>query len=233
MTEDACPSICIFQFRKIISGLQTQLECEVYSKSCWMYLIVRVGLGPGFESMGGQLICSSPKPSIPTLGPNQHPIQWVPVFLPGGKAARLRSWPLTSNAEVKNEQNSTSAPPACLHDGNRDNCTLVLDILLLLLEATTLFPFNTVGTRTTNKFTVQYDIYKTRLHWNQSINAGDANELDPFLLSLHAKDCSRFLCHWPLSLHSNEDLYGPTTLHHTLPLLLTNTRDHTSDPWRR
>jgi hypothetical protein len=43
-----------------------------------------------------------------------------------------------------------------------------------------LFPFTDIRTRTTNKFTVQYDIYKTLLQWNQSINAGILTGLTHF-----------------------------------------------------
>jgi hypothetical protein len=36
------------------------------------------------------------KPSRPTLGPTQRPIQWVPAFFPEGKAAGAWNWPLIS-----------------------------------------------------------------------------------------------------------------------------------------
>ena len=41
-----------------------------------------------FESRQEQEIFSSPKPSIPALGPTQPPIQWVPGFLSRGQRDR-------------------------------------------------------------------------------------------------------------------------------------------------
>jgi hypothetical protein len=45
----------------------------------------RYGLdGPGIEFRWGR---DFPQPSRPTLGPTQHPIQWIPGLFPGGKEA--------------------------------------------------------------------------------------------------------------------------------------------------
>jgi hypothetical protein len=63
-------------------------------------IATRYGLeGPEIDFRFGR---DFPQPSIPALGPNQHPIQWVPSLFPGGKAAGTWRWPPTpSIAEVK------------------------------------------------------------------------------------------------------------------------------------
>lgn len=213
LTEDACPSICIFQFRKIISRLQTQLECEVYSESCWMYLIVRVGLGPGFESLEGQLICSSPKPSIPTLRPNQHPIQWVPVFLLRGKAARVRSWPLTSNAEVKT---SRTLPLLLLHVFMLGTGTTVLLFWISAFfysKRQRYFPLTLSehGLQTNSLCSMTFT--KLACIGTNRLTRDMLMSLTHFYFHYTRKDCSRFLCHWPLSMHSNEALHFTITCH--------------------
>jgi len=43
-----------------------------------------------------------PHLSTPALGPTQSPIQWIPGYFPGGKAAGAWRWPPTpSSVEVK------------------------------------------------------------------------------------------------------------------------------------
>jgi len=39
--------------------------------------------------------------SWPALGPNQPPIQWVPVFLPGGRATGTGCWLLPSSVRLR------------------------------------------------------------------------------------------------------------------------------------
>jgi len=54
--------------------------------------------------------------STPDLGPAQSPVQWVPEFCPGGKAAGLfvdRSYPFGS--EVRNDWTLISTPSVCVH----------------------------------------------------------------------------------------------------------------------
>jgi len=51
---------------------------------------------PGFESRQGQETFSSLKTSTPSLGPTQPPIQRVPRFVPGSKAAGAWGRPLSS-----------------------------------------------------------------------------------------------------------------------------------------
>ena len=63
-------------------------------------IVTRYGLdGLGIESRSGR---DFPHPSVHALGPIQPPIQWVPGFFSGGKAAGAWRWPPTpSSAEVK------------------------------------------------------------------------------------------------------------------------------------
>ena len=43
-----------------------------------------------------------PHPSLPTMGPTQSPLLWVPAVFPGGKAAGAwRPPPTASNADVE------------------------------------------------------------------------------------------------------------------------------------
>ena len=71
------------------------------------------GMGrPGFEFRRGQIFLS-PETSRRALGNAQPPIQWIPGFLQGRKATRLRmggAIPLL--------------PPTYLHDVDRDNLML-------------------------------------------------------------------------------------------------------------
>jgi hypothetical protein len=57
------------------------------------------GYGWTVESLCGR---NFPHPSIPALVPTQHPLQWVPVLFPEGKAAETWCWlPTPSCTEVK------------------------------------------------------------------------------------------------------------------------------------
>jgi hypothetical protein len=51
----------------------------------------------GFDSRRGLGILLFTTAHRTALGPTQPPIQWIPGFFPGGKAAGAWSWPLTSN----------------------------------------------------------------------------------------------------------------------------------------
>jgi hypothetical protein len=59
--------------------------------------------------------------NIQTLGPNQPPVQCVPVMFLGVKRqeGEVNHSP-PSSAEVKNEWSFTHTPPVCLHDVNRE-----------------------------------------------------------------------------------------------------------------
>ena len=53
---------------------------------------------PGLEFGQRQHIFLLSKPSIPALVPNHFSLRWVPGPLPGGKAAKARSWPLDATS---------------------------------------------------------------------------------------------------------------------------------------
>jgi hypothetical protein len=57
---------------------------------------------------GGKRPFYSLKTCRPALRPTQPPIQWVPLFFPGGKG-------VSSRVNVNNEWSYTSTPPLCLH----------------------------------------------------------------------------------------------------------------------
>jgi hypothetical protein len=66
------------------------------------------------------------------LGPTKPLIQWVMRFIPGGKAARMWSKPLTpSSTMVKNERRYISTEPICLHSVDRKNFTFSTTYLIL------------------------------------------------------------------------------------------------------
>jgi len=66
--------------------------------------------GPGIESRWGR---DFPHLSRQALGPTQPPVQWVPVFFPGGKERPGRDADPSppSSAVVMKEQSYTSTPP--------------------------------------------------------------------------------------------------------------------------
>ena len=68
---------------------------------------------PGIEYRSGWRF---PHPSRPVLGPIQPPVQWVPTFFPGGKAAE--AWPLPSTYIWRWDQRNSRAillhPSLCL-----------------------------------------------------------------------------------------------------------------------
>ena len=64
-------------------------------------------------------------------------IQRVPTFFPGGKAARVWSWPHPFSAVVMNEWSDTSTPLICLHGMGTGNSTLFYLLLNPLMPTTT------------------------------------------------------------------------------------------------
>jgi hypothetical protein len=94
-------------------------------------------------------------------------------------------------------------------------------------------------------FTVHYDISKLLLQWNQLINVGILISLTHFYFHYTLQtDCSRFLCHRPFSMHSNEAPRQPhnsrmyllilhTTPCHFCQQVLRATICDPNSPWRR
>jgi len=60
----------------------------------------------------------------PEPRPTQSPIQFVPGFLPGDKAAEASSYSSPPSADVRNEWIYTSAPLIRPHGVERENFTL-------------------------------------------------------------------------------------------------------------
>jgi hypothetical protein len=66
------------------------------------------------------------KASRPTVVPTQHPMQCVPTFFLGGKAAGVKLHSPPTSTELKNAWCCTSSPPICLHGVVRDSLVLTL-----------------------------------------------------------------------------------------------------------
>ena len=83
---------------------------------------LRYGLkGPGFDYRLEATDFLFSEMSRPTLGPTQHPIQWVPRLFPGSNRleSEVNHLP-SSSADVKNEWSHTYSPSIRLHGVDRE-----------------------------------------------------------------------------------------------------------------
>ena len=121
-------AVCAWVYcEKLLTVLKHLFWCSVHCSRCSVVSIVnRLWAGrSGARISGGVRDDLFFRTSTPALGSTQLPVQWTPVFSPGGKAAAARSSPLSSTyCEVKG---CISASPILvrLHGVDRDGCTLL------------------------------------------------------------------------------------------------------------
>jgi hypothetical protein len=89
--------------------LKRSLEAQSKGRDSSVGIPTRYVLdGPGIESLWGR---DFPQSSIPTLGPTQPPIQWVPGLYWGGKAAGAWRWQSTPSGPTWPVVGRTSPSP--------------------------------------------------------------------------------------------------------------------------